>query len=66
MAHLRAGRPTASSRDPQTNTDDALTTLLDHIAAELAEEYVRLAEAAVTRKNGKHSASGVAAKAGTK
>lgn len=45
IMRARASTPAASGR-PQLAADVALRNLLDHIAAELAEEYVRLMEAA--------------------
>lgn len=43
--HARASTAVASGR-PQLAADVPLRNLLDHIAAELAEEYVRLMETA--------------------
>lgn len=38
-------RTSCSTRITQPKADDRLRALLDHIASELAEEYVRLMEA---------------------
>lgn len=43
--HVSRGRSGASSRK---TLDPALRALLDHVAAELAREYIRLMEAAAS------------------
>lgn len=42
MLHSKTARPKA----PEAQVDESLRALLDHIAGELAQEYVRLMEAA--------------------
>jgi hypothetical protein len=58
MAHLHDARAASSSDQVRTDPADALTDLLDHIAAELAEEYVRLMEAAAVEEETRAAGSG--------
>lgn len=53
--HVQAG---ARTGETATAPDVTLVNLLDHVAAELAEEYVRLMEAAA-KQEGEQGASGL-------
>lgn len=58
MAHLHDGRAASSSHQVHTGPDDALTDLLEHVAAELAQEYVRLMEVAAEKQGKRAAGSG--------